>query len=87
MSSSSTTVTTYQNYIGGAWVPSESGKTFENRNPANTDDLIGLFPKSTAKDARAAVVAAARAYEDWRLVPAPVRGEILFRAAQIIADR
>src|SRR5687768_6666905 len=87
MPSSSTSVTTYMNYIGGAWTPSESGKTFENRNPANTDDLIGLFQKSTAADAQRAVDAAARAYEDWRLVPAPKRGEMLFRAAQLIADR
>jgi len=86
-SSSSTTVTTYMNYIDGAWVPSSSGRTFENRNPADTGDLIGLFQKSTAEDATRAVDAAARAYDDWRLVPAPKRGEILFRAAQIIADR
>jgi alpha-ketoglutaric semialdehyde dehydrogenase len=86
-SAPSTTVTTYMNYIDGDWVPSASGRTFENRNPANTDDLIGLFQKSTADDAKRAVDAAARAYEDWRLVPAPKRGEILFRAAQIIADR
>ena len=78
---------TFANYIGGEWVPSESGATFENRNPANTTDLIGLFPDSTTKDAERAVVAARRAYDTWRLVPAPKRAEILFRAAQIIAAR
>ncbi|HEX5475956.1 MAG TPA: aldehyde dehydrogenase family protein [Vicinamibacterales bacterium] len=80
-------VTTYRNLIDGAWVPSASGQTFEDRNPADTGDLIGIFQHSTEADVRAAIDAAARAYEHWRLVPAPRRGEILFKAAQLIADR
>jgi len=82
-----TSVTTYKNYVDGAWVDSASGETFENRNPANTDDLIGLFQRSNAADAKKAIEAAARAYEHWRLVPAPLRAEMLFKAAQIIAAR
>ncbi len=82
-----TTATTYKNFIDGQWVASRSGQTFENRNPANTDDLIGIFQHSTAEDVRAAIAAAARAYERWRLVPAPKRAEILFKAAQLIVDR
>ena len=78
---------TYSNFVGGKWVPSESGATFENRNPANTNDLIGLFPDSTAGDAEAAIAAARHAFESWRLVPAPKRAEILFKAAQLIAAR
>jgi aldehyde dehydrogenase (NAD+) len=78
---------TYQNYVDGAWVDSSSGQLFENRNPANRDDLIGLFPKSNQQDVIAAVEAARRAYERWRLVPAPRRAELLFRAAQLIAER
>ncbi len=81
------TATTYKNFIDGEWVASRSGRTFENRNPANTDDLIGLFQHSTAEDVHAAIEAAARAYETWRLVPAPKRAEILFRAAQLLVDR
>ena len=41
-----TAVTTYKNFINGEWVASRSGETFENRNPANTDDLIGVFQQS-----------------------------------------
>ena len=78
---------TYSNFVDGKWVASESGATFENRNPANTTDLIGLFPDSTTRDAEAAVAAATRAYQSWRLVPAPKRAEILFKAAQLIAAR
>ena len=82
-----TAVTTYKNYIDGQWVASSSGRTIENRNPANTDDLIGVFQESTAADVNAAIAAAARAYEHWRLVPAPLRAEILFKAAQLIVER
>jgi len=78
---------TYYNLIDGEWVPSVSGKLFENRNPANTGDLIGLFQQSDAADAAKAIEAARRAYEHWRLVPAPRRAEILFRVAQLLGDR
>src|SRR4051812_94041 len=77
----------YHNFIDGSWVRSDSGERFENRNPARTSDLIGEFQKSTAADAAQAIDAARRAYSSWRLVPAPRRAEILFRAAQLIADR
>ena len=80
-------VTTYHNFIDGAWVPSVSGDLFENRNPADSGDLIGVFQKSTRRDVERAIEAARRAYEHWRLVPAPRRAELLFRAAQLIAER
>ncbi len=80
-------VRTYGNFVNGEWTPSSSGETFENRNPANTDDLIGVFQKSTRRDVEAALSAAARAYEKWRLVPAPRRAELLFKAAQILVER
>src|SRR5438105_11527258 len=79
--------TTYHNFIDGAWVPSVSGDLFENRNPADSGDLIGVFQKSTRRDVERAIEAARRAYEHWRLVPAPRRAERLFRAAQLIAER
>jgi len=87
MPTSAEKITSHHNFIDGGWVPSVSGQTFENRNPANTDDLIGIFQKSTAADVARAIDAAKRAYEPWRLVPAPRRAELLFRAAQLIADR
>ena len=77
----------YQNYIGGRWLPSSSVETFDNRNPANTDDLIGRVPRSNASDVEAAVAAARDAFPHWRLVPAPKRAEILYRAAQILGER
>ncbi|HEY7185027.1 MAG TPA: aldehyde dehydrogenase family protein [Vicinamibacterales bacterium] len=77
----------FQNYIDGSWVGTRSGRTFENRNPANRDDLIGEFQDSTAEDVDTAIAAAARAYETWRLVPAPKRAEILFAASRLIETR
>src|SRR5712692_3376421 len=77
----------YKNYIHGEWVESRSNKAFENRNPANTDELIGMFPGSTEEDVNAAVEAAKEAYKTWRLVPAPKRAEILFRAAELLLQR
>jgi acyl-CoA reductase-like NAD-dependent aldehyde dehydrogenase len=78
---------TYNNLIDGRWVPSVTGRTIENRNPADTDDLIGVFQDSGRADVGAAIEAATRAYDTWRLVPAPVRAEMLFKVAQLIADR
>ena len=87
MGSATANATTYHNFIDGAWVPSVSGAVFENRNPADVDDLVGVFQKSTADDVARALDAARAAYERWRLVPAPKRAELLFRAAQLIAER
>src|SRR5438094_7740318 len=87
MSTTAARGTTYHNFIDGAWVPSVSGDVFENRNPASTDDLIGVLQKSTHQDVQQAIDAARRAYSRWRLVPAPRRAEILFRAAQLIVER
>src|SRR5260370_483887 len=74
----------YKNFINGEWVHPRSGNAYENRNPADTDELIGMFVSSTAEDVDFAVDAANLAYKKWRLVPAPKRAEILFRAAELL---
>ncbi len=79
--------TVFKNYINGEWVEARSGKAFEDRNPANTGELVGMFPASAKEDIVAAIEAAANAYRHWRLTPAPRRGEILFRAAEILVER
>src|ERR1700730_12793626 len=73
---------TYKNYINGEWVG--SGKTFENRNPANTDEIVGLFSKGTAQDVADAAAAAAAAFPGWSAMPAPARGNLLYKAADIM---
>lgn len=77
---------TYHNYIKGRWVAARSGQTFEDRNPAN-GELLGLFPRSGPEDVNDAVAAARAAFNSWRLVPAPKRGEILFRFGQLLRER
>ena len=79
--------TTFQNYIGGEWVDAQSGETFESRNPARQSDLVGRFPLSGRADVDAAVQAAREAFETWRLVPAPKRGEILKRVGDLLTER
>jgi alpha-ketoglutaric semialdehyde dehydrogenase len=77
-------ITTYKNLIGGEWLPAKSGKTFQNVNPADHSDIVGEFPASGPEDVDLAVAAAKKAYATWRLVPAPKRAEILFRAGNLL---
>jgi acyl-CoA reductase-like NAD-dependent aldehyde dehydrogenase len=76
----------FRNYVGGEWIDAAGGETFESRSPAN-GELIGTFPRSSAEDVDRAVDAAKEAFERWRLMPAPRRGELLFRFAHLLAER
>jgi acyl-CoA reductase-like NAD-dependent aldehyde dehydrogenase len=75
------------NLIGGTWAPAKSGRVLADRNPADARDLIGQFADSGAEDVSAAVAAAKSAFPAWRGLPAPKRGEILFRAAEVLVRR
>src|ERR1700747_1803358 len=77
----------YKNFINGEWVEAGGGKAYENRSPANSDELVGMFVSSSSEDVDAAVDAAKEAYKAWRLVPAPKRAEILFRTAELLVQR
>jgi aldehyde dehydrogenase (NAD+) len=79
--------TTFKNFIGGEWVASSTGASFENRNPADQRDLIGHFPRSGAADVNAAVASAKRGFAQWKRTPAPARGEVLRRVGDILARR
>ncbi len=77
----------YKNFIDGEWVEASTGQTFENRNPADTRDVVGIFQRSGKADVDAAIAAAKRAFAKWRLVPAPRRAEIIYRAAEMLMER
>jgi aldehyde dehydrogenase (NAD+) len=77
----------HKNFINGEWTEARHGSTFENRNPADSSELIGIFVSSTAEDVNDAVDAAKAAFAKWRLFPAPRRAEILYRAAEILVKR
>jgi len=76
----------FKNYIAGQWVESSTGQTFERRNPA-TGELVGTYTKSGPEDVDRAVAAAKKAFQSWRLYPAPKRGELLFKVAHILDQR
>jgi len=77
----------FGNSINGEWVPAASGQTFENHNPADTSDLVGRFADSGPGDLERAVTAARQAFPGWRATPAPKRGEVLYRAAELLLKR
>ncbi len=84
---STTKTRVFKNLIDGEWVETVSGLTFEDRNPADSREVVAIFQRSNKADVDAAVDAAKRAYAKWRLVPAPRRAEIVFRAAEILMER
>src|SRR5215472_4719291 len=84
---SATRTKVYKNFIDGEWVEASTGETFENRNPADSRDVVGIFQKSGKADVDAAIDVAKRAYAKWRLVPAPRRAEIVYRAAEMLMER
>jgi acyl-CoA reductase-like NAD-dependent aldehyde dehydrogenase len=77
----------YQNFINEKWCDAKSGKTFEDRNPANRDEVVGTFPKSGVEDVEEAVKAARKAFDAWRLTPAPRRGDILKKVGDIMVQK
>jgi acyl-CoA reductase-like NAD-dependent aldehyde dehydrogenase len=77
----------FQNFIGGAWVPPASGKYTDNVNPADTRDVIGRFPDSGSADIAAAVASAKKGFQAWRRTPAPARGDVLRRVGDLLAAR
>src|SRR5687767_14490840 len=77
----------FKNFIAGQWVDASTGDTFDNVNPADTNDIVGKFPLSTAEDVNRAVASATRGFEIWRATPAPLRGDVMRRAGDILAAR
>src|ERR1700716_4147069 len=67
----------FNNFIAGKWVAPESGEYFDNRNPADRDDVIGKFPLSDRRDVDRAVESATRAFAKWGRTPAPGRGGVV----------
>jgi acyl-CoA reductase-like NAD-dependent aldehyde dehydrogenase len=82
-----TRIKVYKNFIDGEWVEASTGQTFENRNPADTRDVVGIFQRSGKADVDAAIAAAKKAFAKWRLIPAPRRAEIIYRAAEMLMER
>ncbi|MCI0898488.1 MAG: aldehyde dehydrogenase family protein, partial [Chloroflexi bacterium] len=82
-----TQIKTHKNYIGGQWVESVTGRTYQVHNPAHTDQIIGEFQTSGADDALRAVAAAKEGLAVWAATPAPARASIIFKALEILGRR
>ena len=80
-------MTAFGNYINGEFVDSKSGRTFQNINPANFDEVVGTFQSSNDEDVHAACAAAVAAQRDWANTPATKRGEYLFKAAELLTEK
>jgi acyl-CoA reductase-like NAD-dependent aldehyde dehydrogenase len=78
---------TFRNFIGGDWVDPVTGAFHENRNPADTSDVVGRFPLSGAEDVNRAVASAKRGFEAWSRTPAPARGDVLRRIGDLLTER
>src|ERR1041385_5808310 len=74
----------YQNFIGGEWVSSASGKTYTNVNPADTREKVAEYPASGGDEARQAITAAQNAFSGWSRMTAVARGRVLSKASQIL---
>src|SRR5437868_12794045 len=74
----------YKNYIGGKWVDASSGQTFESINPANRDEIIGIFQRSGKDDVVRAIDAAQAAFRGWSTTPAPTRADIVLKVALLL---
>src|SRR5687768_14631850 len=80
-------MTTYQNFIAGAWSAPSTGEHFDNVNPADARDVVGRFPMSGREDVERAVESAWRGFEVWRRTPAPARGDVLRRVGDLLSAR
>lgn len=81
------TVQTVQNYIDGQWQEASTGKTAESYNPANVDDVVGRYQMSSSEDLDQAVEVAWKAQKEWRKLTGNVRGDVLFKVADVMEKR
>jgi NAD-dependent aldehyde dehydrogenases len=77
----------FQNYVGGEWRASSTGGTVASINPANRHDIVGIVPNSGREDLESAVAAADAARKAWRKLAGPARGQLLYKAADILESR
>jgi alpha-ketoglutaric semialdehyde dehydrogenase len=77
----------FKNFIAGEWVAPSTGDYFDNRNPADWNDVIGQFPRSGPADLERAVASAQRGFAQWSKTPAPIRGQVLLRVGQLLVER
>src|SRR5437868_2998757 len=75
-------------FIGGRWVDSASGKTFDTLDPA-TGEVLASVAEGSAEDVDRAVAAARRSFDSgvWRDLPPAERARALWRVGDMIEER
>ncbi len=76
----------YKNFIDGQWCDSESRRRFDVRNPADWNEIVHGYPKSTEKDVNRAIESASHAFVTWKLVPLAEKAAIMRRTAELIRE-
>jgi aldehyde dehydrogenase (NAD+) len=76
----------FQNYVGGKWINGHGDTTFDSINPAN-EAVLACIHAADVSDVDLAVQAAQKAFRSWRLTPAPLRGEILFKIGDLLKHK
>ena len=74
----------HPNYIGGQWA---EGPLFENRNPADSSEIVGLHVAGLPEDVEKAAAAAQAALPAWSSMTGPARGALLYRVADLLDQR
>jgi aldehyde dehydrogenase (NAD+) len=77
----------YSNFIGGEWVRSRSGKTYQTNNPADTRQIVADYQASGAEDARQAIEGAQKAFAGWAAQTPIARGRVLSKTSQVLESR
>jgi alpha-ketoglutaric semialdehyde dehydrogenase len=79
-----TKVVTFKNFIDGEWQESASNNLMYSVNPANTDEIVGVFQASNEQDVKSAIDAANNAFLNWAKTAPSKRASILNKAADIL---
>ena len=74
-------------FIGGRWLEGGSSRAVRVLNPAKPSEVVAEFAAADEADVRRAVDSAQAAFHDWKALPAPERGRLLWRAADIARRR
>jgi acyl-CoA reductase-like NAD-dependent aldehyde dehydrogenase len=73
------------NYVGGRWIWPEGSGILESHDPADWREIVATAPDSSAIAVDQAVAAARGALPGWKRMPPPRRGDLIRRAAEILA--
>src|SRR5690554_5855171 len=73
-------------YINGQFMDQQAEKRATRNNPALLSEEVGTYPLATEEEAESAIIAASQALVSWKSLSGTARGEIMFRAAQLLEN-